>query len=76
MQFCTKCGTALTVVKKERKIVLYCPKCGYVPHKPEKSVSKITPNKEKIVVIGKQEQKIRTLPKTKVECPKCSHFEA
>ncbi len=76
MQFCSKCGTALVLVRKDQKVVLNCPKCGHVPGKPEKAVSKIVPEKEKIIVIGKEEQKIRTLPKTKVECPKCGHFEA
>jgi len=76
MQFCPKCGTALTPQKKEKKIVLGCPKCGYETRKGEKNLSIIQHDSERIVVIGKEEQKIRTLPKTKVECPKCGHNEA
>lgn len=76
MQFCPKCGTALAPQKKEKKIVLSCPKCGYETRKGQKTLSRIRQDSEKIVVIGKEDQKIRTLPKTKVECPKCNHNEA
>jgi len=76
MRFCPKCGTTLMPAKKERRVVLRCPKCNYVTKKPTKAVSKIRQEKEKIVVIGKEEQKIRTLPKTKAECPKCGYNEA
>lgn len=76
MQFCPKCGTTLMPAKEDRRVVLRCPKCNYVTKKSTKAVSKIRQEKEKIVVIGKEEQKIRTLPKTKAECPKCGHNEA
>ena len=76
MRFCPKCGTTLMPAKKERRVVLRCPKCNYVTKKATKAVSKIRQEKEKIVVIGKEEQKIRTLPKTRAECPKCGHNEA
>jgi DNA-directed RNA polymerase subunit M len=39
-------------------------------------VQKLEQQKENVVVIGREEQKIRTLPKTKVDCPKCGHKEA
>lgn len=39
-------------------------------------MQKLEQQKENVVVIGKEEQKIRTLPKTKVDCPKCGHKEA
>lgn len=76
MKFCPKCGTTLLPTKKEKKIVMTCPKCSYETDKVEKSISKIRHEKEKIVVIGREEQKFRTLPKTNIECPKCGHFEA
>jgi DNA-directed RNA polymerase subunit M len=76
MKFCPKCGTALTPIKKDKKIVLSCIKCGYETAQKLKSVSKIQHEKENIVVIGKEEEKIRTLPTMKIECPKCGHPEA
>lgn len=81
MEFCPKCGTRLKPIKKKSKktaaIMLACPKCKY-----EKPVSgeipapaKIleTANKEGIAIIGKEEQKLRTLPTVKIECPKCGN---
>jgi DNA-directed RNA polymerase subunit M len=76
MQFCPKCGTTLTPQKKEKKVVLSCPKCGYETRKGQKNLSMMQQDSEKIVVIGKEAQRIRTLPKTRAECPKCGHNEA
>jgi DNA-directed RNA polymerase subunit M len=63
-------------IKKEDKILLTCKKCGYESGKVTKQVSGIKSDTEKIIVIGKNEQNINTLPKTKAECPKCAHNEA
>lgn len=76
MQFCSKCGIVLVPIKKESRILLTCQKCGYESRKKSKSVSSIKHDIEKIVVIGKDEQKISTLPKAKAECVKCGHNEA
>lgn len=76
MQFCQKCGTRLVPIKKDKKIVLSCPTCGYETSREQRERMKIESEPEKIVVIGKAEQKIRTLPKTRAECPKCHHNEA
>ncbi|HID17854.1 TPA: transcription factor S [Candidatus Bathyarchaeota archaeon] len=76
MQFCSKCGTALTPTKKEDRIVLKCLKCGHEVEKAEKAISRIKPEKEKIIVIGRDEEKIRTLPKARIICPKCGNQEA
>ncbi len=76
LQFCPKCGTMLVPNKKEDKIVMVCKKCGHESNKASKSISGIKRDVEKIIVIGKNEQKISTLPKTRAECPKCSHNEA
>jgi len=80
MKFCPRCGTRLVATKIEhnnnRVPVLKCPKCGYV----EETQAHRTPLKkishspqELIAVIGKEEQKLRTLPTAKVECPKCGN---
>jgi DNA-directed RNA polymerase subunit M len=82
MEFCPKCGTRLVPAKKKRgaKVVLLlsCPKCGYT--KPPADVKVVVipkvieqPPKESIAVIGKEEQKLRTLPTVKIECPKCGN---
>jgi len=76
MKFCPKCGTTLLPVKKGKHVVLNCPKCGYETTKGEKAVAKIRQDRENIIVIGREEQKVRTLPKTKVECSKCGNREA
>ena len=76
MEFCPKCGTRLVSKRQKdsKEIHLVCPKCGY-----EKKVAaplKAPPisgpkAEEQIIVIGKKEQKLRTLPTTTIECPKC-----
>ncbi len=81
MEFCPKCGTRLTPVrKKERKKVnlqLACPKCGYkkravsTPVVVPKVIKRVP--QESIAVIGKQDQKLRTLPTVRIECPKCGN---
>lgn len=76
MQFCPKCESTLLPQKKEKKVVLACSKCGYESTKGAKVVSRLRRERESIVVIGREEQKIRTLPKTKADCPKCSNHEA
>jgi len=76
LQFCPKCGSTLLPQKKEKKVFLACSKCGYTSTKSSKVVTRLHQDKEKIVVIGKEEQKIRTLPKARVECPKCNNHEA
>lgn len=81
MEFCPKCGTRLVPKKqkegKKAELTLICPKCNY-----KKPTAKIAPipskvieptSKESIAVIGKEEQKLRTLPTVRVECPKCGN---
>jgi DNA-directed RNA polymerase subunit M len=58
-------------------LVLACPKCKYekkTAHAAavaEKIIER--PPQEPIAVIGKEEQKLRTLPTVKMECPKCGN---
>jgi DNA-directed RNA polymerase subunit M len=85
MEFCPKCGMRLAPTKKKRRnktvLVLACPKCHY----EKKTARAITPAAEKVIehppqepiaVIGKEEQKLRTLPTVKMECPKCGNLLA
>lgn len=76
MKFCPKCGTTLLPVKKTKSIVLSCAKCGYETRKAEKTVQRLEREKENIIVIGREESKIRTLPKTRAQCLKCGNNEA
>lgn len=86
MEFCPKCGTRLEPKKtKEGKnvsLMLVCPKCGYKKQesakKIEPTVAKVIPeNPQKFVaVIGKEEQKLNTLPTVRIDCPKCGNNTA
>ncbi len=83
MEFCPKCGTRLKPTKKKQGkknvLVLKCPKCGY--EKPAQGkvtiprVVALTP-KERIAIIDKEAQKLRTLPTVTIECPKCGNNTA
>jgi DNA-directed RNA polymerase subunit M len=82
MEFCPKCGSRLEPKKsktgKSASLMLVCPKCGY---KKQESAKKVEPvakviqhNPQQLVaVIGKKEQKLRTLPTVRIECPKCGN---
>ncbi len=86
MEFCPKCGSRLEFKKpktdKAASLTLVCPKCGYKkqesPQKVEPKIGKtIQHNPQQFVaVIGKEEQKLRTLPTVKIECPKCGNKTA
>lgn len=86
MEFCPKCGSRLEPKKaktgKEAALMLVCQKCGYKKQESSKKVEPkigkvIQPNPQKLVaVIGKEEQKLRTLPTVRIECPKCGNNTA
>jgi len=80
MEFCPKCGMRLAPTKKKRGkrtvLVLACPKCKYEKKTTHAATAEkaIEPSpQEPIAVIGKEEQKLRTLPTVKIECPKCGN---
>jgi len=83
MEFCPKCGSRLAPKKgkagKEAALVMTCPKCGYKKRATEKKIEPkaakvVQPNPRQLVaVIGKEEQKLRTLPTVRIECPKCGN---
>jgi len=84
MEFCPKCGMRLTPAQKKKgskgTVALSCPKCGYKKRAVHKVVA--TPKviehgpQERVVVIGKEAQKLRTLPTVRVACPKCGNMLA
>jgi len=64
-------------MKKERTVVLACPKCGEETRRSDPVVQKFGTAKEAVVVIDKKDEKsIQTLPTMKVTCQKCGHGEA
>src|SRR4030067_2801316 len=86
MEFCPDCGPGLEPKKsktdKGASLMLVCPKCGY---KKQESGKTIEPKVGKVIqhtpqqfvaVIGKEEQKLNTLPTVRIECPKCGNKTA
>jgi DNA-directed RNA polymerase subunit M len=72
MKFCSKCGTLLKLDASKKLLV--CPKCGAEePLESDIIYSKEGKEEDKIIVIGKKERNLRTLPQTKTECPKCGN---
>jgi len=80
MEFCENCGKRLVQEKKGKDIVLVCQKCGI--QKKMKGhgnvavpspIKETKPFQESIAVIGRKEQKLRTLPTVRMECPKCGN---
>jgi DNA-directed RNA polymerase subunit M len=80
MDFCSKCGSRLVpkVEKKDEEAILICEKCGFKKSGESIKTQNIYKPKseDQIVVIGKKEQKLQTLPTVATECPKCSNNSA
>ena len=87
MEFCPKCGSRLEPKKsksgKEATLVLACAKCGYKkPEADQTGETKVTPKviqhspQQLVAVIGKEEQKLNTLPTARIECPRCGNNQA
>ena len=85
MEFCPECGSRLVTKKqkagKKTSLVLVCSKCEYSKKALSGTVAKpakvIQPNPQKLVaVISREEQKLRTLPTVRIECPKCGNSTA
>lgn len=89
MNFCSDCGMRLVLKREisetEGDFLLVCPKCGYkkLVTKEESFTPKIgniradeTLEQKVITVINEEQMKIRTMPVTKAECPKCKNRTA
>lgn len=73
--FCPECRSLMFPKTVEGKRILVCKKCNFEIECDEKKGECITisrTSKEMMIVEGN----VATLPKTKVECPKCLHNEA
>lgn len=83
MEFCPKCGSRLATKKentgKTESIMFVCPKCNYrkrtLGEKVAPKVAKVIQHnpQQLVAVIGREEQKLRTLPTVRIECPKCGN---
>ncbi|MEM2240755.1 MAG: transcription factor S [Candidatus Bathyarchaeia archaeon] len=82
MEFCPKCGTRLVPKKEKEELFMACPKCKY---KKQVSNIEVAPKVAKVIqhnpqklvtVISREEQKLRTLPTMRIECPKCGNDTA
>ncbi|MBM4240735.1 MAG: transcription factor S [Euryarchaeota archaeon] len=74
MEFCSRCGTAMF----PRGGFLECKNCGYKKEITKELISKYEvpqkiSSKESIIFT---DSKIKTLPTTRVICPKCKNREA
>jgi len=77
MEFCPECGGLLVNSGKNK---LKCLRCGYEVNSEKKVEYSFTYKidhgpKDKTVIL-KDEDNIKTMPTTKVECPKCHNREA
>lgn len=68
------------VKKGKESVVWVCPRCGFKKSLDTGErvvvplvVKESRPFEDSIAVIGREEQKLRTLPTVKVECPKCGN---
>ena len=86
MEFCPRCGSRLEPKKtksgKEAVLILACPKCGYKKTEADKIEPKVATKviqhnpPQFVAVIGKEEQKLSTLPTVRIECPRCGNNNA
>lgn len=84
MKFCEKCGSKLRArtqdVGGKTVVVLACDNCGFIL-KDKKSVFKAMKQetevaKQSIKIVSNEDEKIKTMPTLKIDCPKCGNKEA
>jgi DNA-directed RNA polymerase subunit M len=79
MRFCPKCGTRLKFKAQKPHPVSICEKCGFTDA-PEPSITRTTEIEEnagtEMKILGDKEDRIKTMPTTNIECPKCGHNTA
>ncbi len=86
MEFCPECSSVLEIRKTrtdegEPLVFLVCSKCGYKKQestdKKEKQDTKVIKHnlQQQVTVIGKEDQKVSTLPTLRMECPKCGNMQ-
>lgn len=76
MEFCPSCGKRMVLKRTKEGAVFVCPVCKCKKNtKSSAAVKAVAPKKsrETIVVIGKEDQGLKTNPTTKIKCPKCEN---
>jgi DNA-directed RNA polymerase subunit M len=84
MNFCPDCGMRLVLTRKTEnnhsESYLACSKCNYQRRVTSIKALVIKPteqlNPEEVLVIDGEIANLRTMPTTRVECPKCGNMEA
>ncbi|MEE8132520.1 MAG: transcription factor S [Nitrososphaerales archaeon] len=85
MQFCPKCSARLKMKKEEdeeKAVKMTCPKCDYSTDQVEvaktasKSKKKSDTEEDPSIKVLNEEDDVKALPTTNVECPKCGNGEA
>jgi DNA-directed RNA polymerase subunit M len=74
MEFCSSCGKRMVLKSVKDCSVFVCPVCKLEKSK-NSNIKTIgaKKSKEKIVVIRKEDQELKTNPTTKINCPKCEN---
>ena len=83
LKFCPKCKSRMSLKPdkdaRQQTLIYLCPNCGYkeklgstLKEAPDEELA----NSPQIKVVGEKEEKLNSLPTTKIECPKCGNDEA
>lgn len=76
MEFCSSCGKRMVLKRTKDGPVFICPVCKCKKTTDSfAAVKAAAPKKprEKIVVIGKEDQGLKTNPTASIKCPKCEN---
>ncbi|MFC1486430.1 transcription factor S [Thermoproteota archaeon] len=75
MEFCPSCEKRMVLQRTKDGSAFVCPVCNCQKVVQSSAAKKLAHKntKETIVVIGKEDQQLKTNPTTKIKCPKCEH---
>lgn len=80
MEYCPNCGNLLLPKRRNGSALLVCLRCGYEKTMSNPTSYKITRQTkhgpENAILVIDREVRVETLPKTRVECPRCGNIEA
>jgi len=80
VEYCPRCGTLMLPRRRDGHAVLSCPKCGYEKDLSNPLAYRLTRRRrheqEDALIVIDREVVVETLPKARVECPRCGHLEA
>lgn len=73
MKFCNKCGALLLPHPENPKKGIYCSACGSKSKEKNVKIKEAQEVSNRLEIVDKA---VETLPKTKIDCPKCGNKEA